>query len=420
MILKMQSIDRRSFLTALATSASALRGASQTPVRLTRIRASILQGRFHKQVALNASDKAPTGGTYTHPLIRIETDQGVEGIGAGTYRMNLDDYVAELQPLIGKNPLELYEMTGGKVVRPAPWFAGLHAKAQYLDGPLLDLIGKLSNNPVWALLGDSARDTVQCYDGTLYFADVMRPERGVGAVVEEAEEAVQSGFKALKLKLGRGSKWMDRAAGDARDIAVIHAVRKAVGPNIIVMGDTNNGYQGQFDGLWRMLAETRDDKPHWIEEPFPETVEGYGRLKDKLADAKMSTLIADGENFRHSSEFEPYLHPRRLMDVLQLDTRTGGFIANREVVRMGGAAGAMTIPHNWGSQIGHLMGLHLAKAMKGVPWAEDDRSTCDVIVPAGYSLGKGMQMVSSEPGLGIHIDAKVYEKQCKPTERTIS
>jgi L-alanine-DL-glutamate epimerase-like enolase superfamily enzyme len=108
------------------------------------------------------------------------------------------------------------------------------------------------------------------------------------------------------------------------------------------------------------------------------------------------------------------------MDVLQLDTRSGGFLANREIARRGDAAGAVTIPHNWGSQIGHLTGLHLAKAVKTVPWAEDDRSTCDVIVPAGYSLGKGMQMVSNEPGLGIRIDATVYEKQCKPTERMIS
>jgi D-galactarolactone cycloisomerase len=411
-------LDRRNFLSALA--ASVVPGVAETPVRITRIRISVLEGRFHKLVAMNAYDKAPKGGTYTHPLLRIETDQGVEGIGAGTYRMNLDDYVAELQPLIGKNPLELYEMSGGKVVRPSQWFRELHSKAQYLDGPLLDLVGKLTIKPVWGLLGDSARDSIQCYDGTLYFADVMRPERGVAAVVEEAEESVRAGYKALKLKLGRGSKWMDRAGGDARDIAVIHAVRKAVGPSVVVMGDTNNGYEGQFEGLWRMLAETRDDQLHWLEEPFPETVNGYGRLKDKLAEAKMNTLIADGENFRHANEFEPYLHPRRLMDVLQLDTRSGGLIANREAARMGEAVGAVTIPHNWASQIGHLMGLHVAKALRGIPWAEDDRSTCDVIVPSGYSLGKGMQVVSSEPGLGIRIDAKVYERQCKPTEQTVS
>jgi len=413
-------MDRRTFLAALTAPASILCGATRPSVRITRIRISILEGRFHKVVAMNAYDKAPKGETYTHPLLRIETDQGVEGVGAGTYRMNLDDYVAEMQALVGKNPLDLYETADGKVVRPSQWFAALHAKAQYLDGPLLDLIGKLTNKPVWALLGDSARETVQSYDGTLYFADVMRPERGIAAVMEEAEESVRSGFEAIKLKLGRGSKWMERDAGDARDIAVVHGVRKAIGERVIVMGDANNGYQGEFDKLWRLLAETGNDKLHWIEEPFPESVDGYGRLKDKIAEAKMATSIADGENFRHANEFQPYLHPRRLMDVLQLDTRTGGFIANREVARMGEAVGAVTIPHNWGSQIGHLMGLHLAKAMKAVPWAEDDRSTCDVIVPSGYTLGKGMQEVSNEPGLGIRIDAKVYERQCKPTERVLS
>src|SRR5260370_26222236 len=133
-------------------------------------------------------------------------------------------------------------MAGGKVLRPSAWFAESHDKSQYLDGPLFDLIGKLTNKPAWALLGDSARDGIPCYDGTLYFADVMQPERGVAAVVEEAEEAVRSGFKAVKLKLGRGSKWMDRASGDARDIAVVHAVRKAVGNGILIMVDPNNSY----------------------------------------------------------------------------------------------------------------------------------------------------------------------------------
>ena len=339
-------MNRRTFLAALTASASAARGASQPSARITRIRISTLEGRFHKTVAMNAYDTAAKGDTYTHPLIRIETDQGIEGIGAGTYRLKLDDYVPDLQPLIGKNPLELYEMSRGKIVRPSTWFTGLHTNAQYLDGPLFDLIGKLTSKPAWALLGDSARDSVDCYDGTLYFADVLRPERGVAAVVDETEESVRAGYKAMKLKLGRGSKWMARAAGDARDIAVIHAVRKAVGPSVILMGDANNGYKEQFDGLWQLLAETRADNLHWMEEPFPESLEGYGHLKNAIAGAKMRTLIADGENLRHARDFEPYLRPRRLIDVLQLDIRGGGLIANREVARMGEAVGAVTIPHN--------------------------------------------------------------------------
>lgn len=412
-------MHRRTFLSALAAGGSVLR-ARQTSPRITRIRISILQGRFHKLVAMNAYDTAPKGGTYTHPLIRIETDQGVEGIGAGTYRMNLEDYVPELQALIGKNPLDLYEMSRGKVVRPSSSFARLHARAQYLDGPLLDLIGKLTNKPLWALLGDSVRDGVDCYDGTLYFADVWRPERGTLAVTDEAEESARAGFRAIKLKLGRGSKWMERAAGDARDIDVIHAVRKAIGPGMLVMGDANNGYKGQFDGLWRMIEETRADNLHWIEQPFPERADGYSRLKDKLGEAKIGTLIADGEDFSHGEEFEPFLRPRRLMDVLQLDIRSGGLIANRNVAMNGEAVGAVTIPHNWASQIGHLMALHLAKAVKAVSWAEDDRSTCDVLLPAGYSLASGVQKPSNEPGLGLQIDVAVYERQCKPNERIIA
>ena len=61
-----------------------------------------------------------------------------------------------------------------------------------------------------------------------------------------------------------------------------------------------------------------------------------------MTKAGMKTLIADGENFRDPDEFDPYLKPRRLMDVLQLDIRNGGLLKCREVGRMAKAAGAQT------------------------------------------------------------------------------
>ena len=50
------------------------------------------------------------------------------------------------------------------------------------------------------------RDRVEVYDGTLYFSDIWFRDRGVRAVVEEAEEAVRSGYLGLKFKVGRGSR----------------------------------------------------------------------------------------------------------------------------------------------------------------------------------------------------------------------
>jgi L-alanine-DL-glutamate epimerase-like enolase superfamily enzyme len=134
----------------------------------------------------------------------------------------------------------------------------------------------------------------------------------------------------------------------------------------------------------------------------------------------MNIRIADGENFREPEEFDPYLKPRRLMDVLQLDIRTGGFLANRDLARAGAVVGAVTIPHNWGARLGLLMGLHLAKAVPAVELAEDDRSTYDVVQSEGYEFRNGSYALPSAPGLGIHIDEREYERKCLPTERTVS
>ena len=179
-------------------------------------------------------------------------------------------------------------------------------------------------------------------------------------MVEECEEAVKSGYRGIKIKAGRGDKWMPRKAGDDRDIEVVYAVRSAIGPDTLFMVDPNYGYRNQFDAAWRFLWETRDARLHWMEEIFPETVPDYTRLRAKLSNAGIKTLLAAGEHMRDIRGFEPYLHPARLMDVLQLDIRQGGFLDNAQLARIASKAGAVVIPHNWASQIGAIMGVQLA------------------------------------------------------------
>jgi L-alanine-DL-glutamate epimerase-like enolase superfamily enzyme len=366
---------------------------------------------------MNAYDKAPKGYTYEHSLFRIETDQGVEGIGAGNYgNFATAESAAAFKPLIGANVFDLYRMDEGRIVGRSPAFAPLLARYRFLDGAFYDLIGKLTGRPAWQLIGDSVRERVPAYDGTLYFSDIWFKDRGIRAVVEECEEAVRSGYSGLKIKLGRGDKWMERKAGEERDIAVTRAVREAIGPNVKLMADPNYGYRNRLDAAWRLLHETRDANLHWMEEIFPETVDSYSSFKSKLAEAGMTTLLAAGEHMREPREFEPYLKPKRIMDVLQLDIRQGGFLDNAEVARMAGAAGGVAIPHNWGSQIGVIMGLHLARAMQSVPMTESDRSTCDVLVTDAYQFNKGTYKVPSTPGLAIGIDRDVYDRKCKPSE----
>ena len=411
-------VSRRRLLASLA-AAPLISSAKSTP-RITRIRLSTLQGRFQKFVAMNAYDKVPKGYTYEHTLVRIETDQGVEGIGAGTYSLADGTYAASLKPLIGANPLDLYTMDSGRVIGRNPSYADVLTKNRHLDAALFDIVGKLTNKPAWQLIGDSGRDRIQVYDGTLYFSDVWFRDRGIQAVVEECQEAVKSGYKGVKIKAGRGDKWMPRQAGDDRDIAVVHAVREAIGPETLLMVDPNYGYRDRFDAAWRFVKETRDAKLYWIEEILPETVDSYTRLRANMSEVGMKTLIAAGEHKRDIHAFEPYLKPRRLMDVLQLDIRQGGFLDNAQLAKIGEASGAVTIPHNWASQIGTIMGIQLSRALKPVPMAESDRSTCDVLITSDYRFENGGYVVPSKPGLGIGVDEDVYKAKCQPNEIVVA
>ena len=102
-------MNRRHFIMSLAAPL-AMRAAPAGNVRITRIRVATLQGRFHKFVTMNAYDEAPKGHTYEHSLIRIETNQGVEGIGPAGYAALDGTFFEDVRALIGANPLEIYEM----------------------------------------------------------------------------------------------------------------------------------------------------------------------------------------------------------------------------------------------------------------------------------------------------------------------
>lgn len=383
-------------------------------MKITRITLCPIEGRFHKFVAMNAGGAGhtghkPAGITFTNLLIRIATDEGAEGIGVGAGR-NDPEYQRSLRSLIGANPLEIYDMEEGSVGNRVPPHAATLIKYPHLDGAFLDLIGKLKGVPCWKLLGTKNQQQIPAYDSTLYFSDIWFRDRGTRAVVEEAEESFKKGYTALKVKVGRGLEWMDPDAGLERDLEVLRAVRKLGGPAVTIMADDNNAFADDFPRAWKFLRQTTDIDLYWIEEIFPESVREYSRLKDLISHAGLKTRIADGENLREPEEFGPYLQPRRLMDVLQLDIRNGGILKCREVGRMAKKAGGESRPHNWASQLGGIMAMHLAKACPGVTGVEDDRSTCDALIPNGYSFRSGFYTVPDSPGLSVAIDEKAYKK----------
>ena len=408
---------RRTFISATTVALGAARATPR--VKITGIALSTIRGDFHKFVAMNSQDNEPKGTSYTNTLVRISTNAGVEGVGVMGYSLPDAEFLADVKRLVGQDPESVYEFHDGQIARRAPAFKDLLVKYKHLDGPLCDLIGKLRGVPCWQLFGESVRDRVEVYDGTLYFSDLWFHERGVQPVVDEAKEAMSSGYVGIKLKIGRGSKWMDRDTGLQRDIEVVRAVRSAIGMKAKLLVDANNGYQNDFDATWTFLDETKEQRVDWLEEAFPEDKDLYRQLRGRMKNAGIKTPIADGENMRSAVQFREYIEPERLFDVMQLDIRTGGILDCRELSRMGEPHGAAVVPHNWGAQIGLLMSLHLAKTQTNIIAAEDDRSTCPALTVRGYEFRDGHYSVSNEPGLGVELNEDHYEAPHFPGQTVI-
>ncbi len=409
---------RRTFLAA--TTAALGGGRAATRARITGISLSRIEGNFHKFVAMNAYDNEPKGTSYSNTLVRILTDAGIEGVGVMGYTLPDRQFLADVRGLVGADPEAVYDFRDGIIAGRSKAFRDLLVRYKHLDGPLCDLIGKLRGVPCWRLFGDSVRDRVEVYDGTLYFSDLWYRARGADAVAAEAREAVASGYRGVKIKIGRGSKWMQRDEGLRRDIEVIRAVRSAIGTEAKLLVDANNGYRDDFDGAWALLEETKEQRLDWLEEVFPEDRDLYRRLRAQMERAGIETPIADGESLRSAADFREYIEPERLIDVMQLDIRTGGILDCREMSAMGEPRGAAAVPHNWGSQVGLLMSLHLARTQQNVVAAEDDRSSCPALEAKGYEFRDGYYTVSDEPGLGLRVRDEFYEAPDFPGETMIA
>lgn len=410
---------RRTFLSTASVALGAAKAVA-APVRISSITLSTIRGDFHKFVAMNAYDNQPKGTSYENVLVRIMTDAGIEGVGVMGYTKPDAEFLKDIRSLLGTDPEAAYEFRDGLIWGRAAEFAKLLTKYKHLDGPLCDLIGKLRGVPCWKLFGESVKDRVEVYDGTLYFSDIWYSDRGVQAVVDEAREAIQSGYRGIKLKIGRGSKWMRRSEGLRRDIDVIRSVRSAIGFQARLLVDANNGYRDDLEGAWQLLRETQQQRLDWLEEVFPEDAELYRELRQRMQQAGIETPIADGENMRAAEDFRPFVEPERLFDVMQLDIRTGGILDCRAMSRLGEPHGAQAVPHNWGSHVGLLMSLHLAKTQKNIVAAEDDRSKCAALTVSGYEFKDGAYSVSDEPGLGLRVNEGLYEAPEFPAKTVVA
>lgn len=365
-----------------------------TADRIASVEWGLLEGRRPRLAGSNARLGAH-GGTVRVSLARITTANGASGFGVCWAAR---ERAAEL---LGQPMSALF--TEGKGVGD-PWLA--------FDYPLWDLAGKLAGRPVYALAAEAAGlpvpDTcrVRCYDTSLYFDDLhlSSDEEAAALIASEAADGYALGHRAFKLKVGRGGRWMPVEAGTRRDIAIIRAVRAAVGPDAPLLLDANNGWN--LNLTKQVLAATADCGIYWMEEAFHEDAVLYRDLHEWLQAEGLPILIADGEG-----EASPSLlnwAKEGVIDVVQYDIFGHGFTRWLALGKQLDAWNVRSAPHHYGGHVGNFVTCHLAPALRGFTFTEWDEAATPGLDTSAYVLQDGWVSVPDTPGFGLSLDDQVF------------
>lgn len=374
--------------------------------RIVRVEWARLEGVRPRLAGCNA--RLGEHGLYVRPgVARVTLDDGSVGIGPSRATREA------AEAIVG---LSLDEAFG---VDPAGGRVGASDVGRPVEFALWDLAAKRAEQPVWALASHlvgapapAAPLTVRCYDTSLYIDDLHLDDESAAAalIASEARDGYERGHRGFKIKVGRGAMHMPLEEGTRRDVAVIRAVREAVGDDCRVAIDANNGYN--LNLTKRVLGETAECRLFWVEEPFHEDAMLYRNLREWLAKEGLATLIADGEGQASPTLLD--MAREGLVDVVQYDIQSFGFTPWLEVGRQLDGWGRRSAPHHYGGFFGNFTSGHLAGPLRGFVAVEWDEATVPGVDTSRYQVREGTVTLPDEPGFGLDYDeamlARAIEK----------
>lgn len=340
-------------------------------------------------------------------IVKVILEDGTYGWGEGYGPANVIKAGIEFFTpfLVGKDALG-HEVLWQEMYRRSLDYARsgtLQAAISAIDVALWDIKGKLLDQPVSVLLGGVKNPVIQPYATGLYFTRVDNLKE---KLVEEALLYKSQGFKATKMKVGLGIK---------EDIKYISAIRKAIGPDMRLMIDSNHAYNYQEAIELARQAEKYDIS--WFEEPVsPEDYEGYRRLRENT-----TIPIAGGECEYLKFGFKR-LFENECVDIAQPDIcATGGLTEAKRIATLAQAYSKDIVPHTWGTWIAISAAVHFVgnldknpgRMYNELPTMELDRTENalrDEVTKSDVKVENGLIKVPQSPGLGVDVDIDALEK----------
>lgn len=276
------------------------------------------------------------------------------------------------------------------------------APVAYVEQSVLDLLGKVANQPVGALLGGRIREEIPVY---------LSGSDRILSAEEEVEVYVRgvaaTGAKAVKFKIGgRMSRNLDTYPG--RTEKLLRLAREKLGDKIILRADANGSYDVPNGiRIGRLMEELNYD---FFEEPCP-----WEELSETQAvAAALKIPIAYGEQNSSLWQFDWALR-NGVMKIVQPDINyNGGLIRAKRVARIAAKHGATIVPHNTQTGATSVNILQFASCTPNAapfmeyPWRKP--APAPTWFKPDFQIIDGKLRVPITPGMGLEIDPDYLAK----------
>jgi L-alanine-DL-glutamate epimerase-like enolase superfamily enzyme len=367
------------------------------------------------------------------PIIRLDTNQGVYGLGevrdgaSATYALFLKSRI------VGENPLQI-----DKLFRKIKQFGG-HARQGggvcAIEMALWDIAGKVYNAPVYAMLGGKHRDKIRVYADTVeskdpkVYAQRMRERKeGMGItwlkmdlgveMVSDTPGTVTMRSDLTDFELNQVPHPLMAIEVTDKGIAMLEqyvaAVREAVGMEIPLSMD-HLGHLG-VKSIIRLGKAYEKYNLSWMEDVIPWT---YTDLLKQISD-ESPTPILTGEDIYLKEGFKELCEKHAVSKIHPDLATSGGILETHKIGDMAEEYGVPMAMHFAGTPVSCMANVHCAAATLNflalenhsldVPWWSS-------LVQEGVStpvVNHGWIDVPDRPGLGVTLNDDVMKQHLAP------
>jgi len=426
------SFDRRGFLKTFTAAAAATFWADE---QLEAYQQNVNTNSKASDLKITDLRVATVAGAPMRcPIIRIDTNQGVYGLGEVRDGASKNYALMLKRVILGENPCNV-----DKVFRKIKQFGG-HARQGGgvcgVEMALWDIAGKVYNVPAYQLLGGKFRDKVRCYadttesDDAQVFADRLKKrvtEKGftflkmdLGVdLVEKIPGTVTKPLGTTSREFGRTQHMFTGMELTPKGVEAmanyVAQVREVIGMDVPLAAD-HFGHIG-VNSCIRLGRALERYNMAWLEDMVPwQYTELLKEIKSNIA-----IPLLTGEDIYLKEGFET-LCREHAVDIIHPDLATsGGLMETKKIGDMAQGYGVAMAMHFAGTPISFMSNVHCAAATENflalehhsvdIPWWED------LVQGEKPLFNKGFANVPSRPGLGVTLNDDVVKQHLDPNDK---